>query len=180
MLGTEVTRSVGIPFRPSRRADHAGVLHETALMSRKPVRLTAATALLILATAACSSTAPDGTALANKSVDQDGVITIRVGTETGLNAVWLDNPSRTPITVESVRPIGEGTGTVVRQIQTQIAVSGPRSVPVSVYAEDPPVARTARGCVAQALRPLAGYQLMPGKFVTLWTVLLSNKPGRYN
>jgi hypothetical protein len=149
-------------------------------MEQKRALLNAAAVLLLLITVVACGGQATGTALANRSVDQDGVITIRVGTEIGFNGVWLDNTSRVPITIDSVKLIGSGAGTVVRQEQTQIAISGPRSVPVSVYAENPPVARTTRGCVTQVLRPLVGYRLLPGKFVTLWTILLGIRSGRYN
>lgn len=142
-------------------------------------RLAAVAAIMVLAATACGGVST-GTALENGSVDQDGLIAIRVGTEIGMNAVWLDNVSHTPITIEAVRLVGPGVGTVLRRVRTEIAVSGRDSVPVTAYAEDPPVTLTTRGCVVQALRPVTGYRLLPGRFVTLWTILLGLRPGRYH
>jgi hypothetical protein len=157
-------------------------MHKVAMMSRRTasaaVSAVVAT-LLLLAVTACGGDST-GTALDNRTIGQDGLITIRIGTQIGMNAIWLDNFSHTPITIDSVDLVGKGIGTVVRRVGTQVAISGLRSVPVSAYAETPPVALTRRGCIAQALRPLAGYRLMPGKFVTLWTILLGVRPGRYN
>ena len=121
-----------------------------------------------------------GTALDNDGTYQLGLITIRTGTEIGIVAVLLYNHSQAPLTIDAVSLAGHGVGTVVRRVRTEIADGGPRaSVPQSAYVENPPVQLTAGGCVAEALRPVAGYRLLPRKIVALWTILIAVRPGRY-
>jgi len=137
-------------------------------------------ATLVLTGTACGGGASPGTALENRGTFEVGLAAIRTGTEIGINGVWLTNVSHSPITIDSVQQVGRRVGIVVRPVETEIAVSGPRSVPVSAYAENPPVELTTRGCVVQELRPVVGYRLLPGKFVTLWTILLGLRPGHFN
>jgi hypothetical protein len=146
----------------------------------RPLRWAAAAAALALAAAACGGVSA-GTALDNNANDQAGLATIRTGTEIGVLGTLLYNNSHAPVTIDSVKLVGRGLGTVVRAVLTQIAY-GKRdgSVPQSAYDEDPPVALETSGCVAQALRPVAGSKLMPGAAIAVWTIVLALRPGRYN
>ena len=86
-----------------------------------------------------------------------------------------------PITIDSITLAGEGLGTVVRPVQTQIADGSRHStVPSSVYAEDPPVTRTTGGCVVQTLRRVSGYRLRPGQIIAVWTIIIGIRPGRFS
>jgi hypothetical protein len=144
------------------------------------LRWAAWAAALVLAAAACGGVSA-GTALDNGSSDQLGLATFRTDTEIGVLFTFLYNHSREPITIDAIRLVGRGVGTVVRPVLTQIAY-GKRnaSVPQSAYAENPPVTLTTGGCTAQALKPVAGFRLLPGDSIAVWQILLALRPGRYN
>jgi hypothetical protein len=145
------------------------------------LRCAVAAMALVLAAAACSGGRPAGTALDNGESDQAGLITIRTGTEIGVLDTLLHNNSRAPVTIDAITLVGRGLGTVVRPVLTQIAWGKPHaSVPQSAYVENPPVTLTAGGCTAQALRPVAGYRLLPGDNIAVWQIMLALRPGRYN
>jgi hypothetical protein len=155
---------------------------EDELMPRpgRPGKAVAAAALVLVA-AACGGGVTAGTALDNGSSEQTGLATFRTGTEIGELDTFLYNHTRAPITIDAVKLVGRGLGTVVRPVLTQIAWGKPHaSVPQSAYVENPPVTLTAGGCTVQALRPITGYRLLPGDAIAIWQVMLALRPGRYN
>lgn len=117
-----------------------------------------------------------------RDTEQFGLITIRTGTEIGIDFAILESTTNTPITILSVQPVGKGIGNVVRPVEIKIA-SGRVLVPRSAYIEDPPVIDYGNGrCGVQQLSPVNGYVLRRGLYqtVNVWTVLLGARPGRYN
>jgi hypothetical protein len=146
----------------------------------QPLRRAALAAALCLAAAACGGQA-HGAALGNSYNQQLGLAPIRTGTEIGVLYTLLYNHSHTPLTIDAITLAGKGLGTVVRPARTQIADGGPgSSVPQTVYAENPPLAKTTSGCVTEALRPVTGYRLKPGHYIAVWTIILGTRPGRFN
>jgi hypothetical protein len=139
-----------------------------------------AAAFLLLAVAACGGV-PTGSALDTRDTEQFGLVTIRVGTEIGIDFAFVQNISSRPITLLDVTLTGAGNGTVIRPAEMKIAVSNRSAVARTAYVEDPPVFHDGNGrCDVQDLRPVHGYVLRPRSFVTIWTVLLASRPGRYH
>jgi hypothetical protein len=135
----------------------------------------------VLAATACGGSVPAGTALDNSSSEQAGLATFRTGTEVGELDTTLYNRTRAPITIDAIKLTGRGMGTVLRPVLTQIAYGKPHaSVPQSAHVENPPVTLTTGGCTVQALRPVAGYRLLPGDAIAVWQIILALRPGRYN
>ena len=137
-------------------------------------------AALLVAVAACGTSA--GSALETGDTEQTGLSTIRTGTEIGIDFSFVRNITGAPITLLSAEPVGRGIGTVIRPVEIKIAF-GLNSIPRSGYIEDPPVVNYGRGrCGVQSLGEVHGAVLSPGLHhaVTIWTVLLGIRPGRYN
>jgi hypothetical protein len=144
----------------------------------KALRWAVAAATVALAATACGGLS-GGTALNNNVNQQSGLAPLRPGTQIGILGTLLYNDSRAPVIIDAIKLAGQGLGTVIRPVETQIAAGNP-SVPQSVYAENPPVTDTTGGCVSQVLRPVTGYRLRPGDSIAIWTIILAVRPGRYD
>jgi hypothetical protein len=110
-----------------------------------------AAALLLLAVAACGGVSA-GSALDTRDTEQFGLVTVRAGTEIGIDFAFVQNISSTPITLLDVTLVGTGNGTVIRPVEMKIAVSNRSSVGRTAYIEDPPVFYDGNGrCDVQDL-----------------------------
>lgn len=146
---------------------------------RRRVLLATAAAALALAMAACGGL-PSGSALDTSDMENLGLATIRPGTEIGINFAIIYNKESAPITILTVKLVGTGLGSIVRPVQTNITI-GRGSLPRSAYIEDPPVEYFGNGkCGVQSLRRVSGYVLRPHTAVTVWTVLLGLRPGKFH
>jgi hypothetical protein len=137
-------------------------------------------AVLLLAVAACGTST--GSAIETGDTERSGLASIRVGTEIGIDFSFLRNITQAPIVIVAITPVGKGIGTVVRPVEIKIAFAH-KSIPRSAYIEDPPVVNYGNGrCGVQALGRVRGDVLRSGvhRAVTIWTVLLGVRPGRYN
>jgi hypothetical protein len=105
------------------------------------------------------------------------------GSQLGLLDVDLVNRSHSPITLESIRGIGRGLGTVIRVVEVKIAPAhgnGSTDVPGGAYETDPPVYWAGEGtCAKQTMVPLHGFRLEPGGLARVWIVVQAARPGRF-
>jgi hypothetical protein len=145
-------------------------------------------ALLVCAAAGCGTPSPTaGTALVPGSRMISGLAPLRPGTQLGLLVVYLQNRSRSPITVNSLRGVGRGLGTVIKVVEVKIAPARgtggkavPDGVPGGAYQTDPPVLRTGPGkCSEELLVRLRGFRLAAGGLARVWIVVQAAQPGRY-
>ena len=179
--------AVGPQHDARRCSDLAGLVHKALRLRAgrlarlgRVLRAATAVALPLLAVAACGGTS-EGSALDTRDTEQFRLITIRTGTELGINFAFVQNITSTPITLLNVTLVGTGNGTAIRPVEMKIAVSNRGAVPRTAYIEDAPVLYDGKGrCDVQELRPVHGYVLRARSFVTIWTVLLGWRPGRYN
>jgi hypothetical protein len=152
---------------------------------RGPSALRCAAAIAVLASvvavaSACSS-APDpfrviyGTGV--------GPLITRPGWEYGYLFGDADNISHSTLTIDSVSLRGAGVGTVIALPDVRIAPQFGKPgtwVSSTNYLTDPPVEVGPDGCQKQALYPVKGYRLAPGKAFLIWIVVRALKPGRWN
>jgi hypothetical protein len=112
-----------------------------------------------------------------------GPLITRPGWEYGYLFGDSHNSSHATLTIDSVSLKGPGVGTVIGLADVRIAPQfGPAGsvVPSSNYLTDPPVSSLGpHGCQKQALYPVKGYQLKPGRQVLFLIVVRALKPGRW-
>ncbi|MGI9006696.1 MAG: hypothetical protein ACR2FU_10970 [Streptosporangiaceae bacterium] len=79
-------------------------------------------ALLLCAAAGCAASSPaPGTILVPGYRTSSGLAPLKPGTQLGLLDVYLQNRSRSPITIDSVSGVGRGLGTVIKVVEVKIA-----------------------------------------------------------
>jgi hypothetical protein len=135
---------------------------------------------LLVIVAACGT--PEGAAIQVGDSEQSGLVTLRTGAELGIDFTFLTNIADHPITIIAIKPVGRGLGTVIRPVETKIAIHK-RSLPRAAYIEDPPVLNYGNGkCGVQRLGRVSGFVLRRGvrHAISTWMVLLGVHPGRYN
>jgi hypothetical protein len=96
-----------------------------------------------------------------------GLADVRLGDKFGYLHEVLHNTSRSPITF---RPITfPRLRNVLRILQVKIAplVPGPPSVDGGRYATDPPVMKSAQGCIVETLRRVKGFR-PPRGWARIW------------
>src|SRR5215467_12163525 len=130
-------------------------------------------ALLVCAAASCGTSSPaGGTALVPGYRTISGLAPLRPGTQLGLLVVYLQNRSRSPITINSVRGLGRGLGADSKAV--------PDGVPGGAYQTDPPVFWTGPGaCNEERLVRLRGFRLAAGGLARVWIVVQAARPGRF-
>jgi hypothetical protein len=145
-------------------------------------------ALLLCAAAGCATSSPaTGTALVPGYKTIFGLAPLKPGTQLGLLDVYLQNRSHSPITIDSVRGMGRGLGTIIKVVEVKIApargVDGkavPDGVGGGAYETDPPVMWTGPGkCNEELLVRLHGFQLAAGGLARVWIVVQAARPGRF-
>jgi len=145
-------------------------------------------ALLVCAAASCGTSSPaGGTALVPGYRTISGLAPLRPGTQLGLLVVYLQNRSRSPITINSVRGLGRGLGAVIKVVEVKIAPARgadgkavPDGVPGGSYQTDPPVFWTGPGaCNEERLVRLRGFRLAAGGLARVWIVVQAARPGRF-
>jgi hypothetical protein len=135
---------------------------------------------LLVILAACGT--PAGSAIQVGDSEEGGLVTFRTGAELGVHFAFLTDIADQPITIIAIKPVGRGLGTVIRPVETKIAIHK-GSIPRSAYIEDPPVLNHGNGkCDVQRLARVNGYVLRRGvrHAISIWMVLLGVHPGRYN
>ncbi len=111
-----------------------------------------------------------------------GPLITRPGWEYGYLFGDAHNASHSTLTIRSVSLKGPGVGTVITLADVRIAPQFGKSgtvVSSSNYLEDPPVEVGPHGCKKQALYPVRGYQLKPGRQFLFWIVVKALRPGRW-
>jgi len=103
----------------------------------------------------------------------------RLGDKFGYLDEVLHNTSSSPVVVSSIT--FKGAGNVLRTVQVKIAplVPGPPSLPGGRFETDPPVQKTAHGCLVETLRPVKGFRLPAGGWARIWVVFQAVHTGRY-
>ena len=76
-------------------------------------------ALLLCAAAGCTSSSPQSERHWFRYRMTSGLAPLKPGTQLGLLDIYLQSPSRSPITLGSVRGIGRGLGTVIKVIEAK-------------------------------------------------------------
>jgi hypothetical protein len=148
----------------------------------------AVAALVLCAAAGCAASSPaTGTALVPGYKNSYGLAPLKPGTQLGLLDIYLQNRSQSPITIDSVRGIGRGLGTVIKVAEVKIAPARgaggkvtPDGVGGGAYATDPPVMWTGPGkCNKEQLVPLHGFRLPPAGLARVWIIVQAARPGRF-
>ena len=112
-----------------------------------------------------------------------GPLVTRPGWEYGYLFGDADNASHSTLTIDSVSLRGPGVGTVIALADVRIAPQFGKPdtwVSSANYLTDPPVEVGPKGCQKQALYPVKGFRLAPGKAFLLWIVVRALKPGRWD
>lgn len=112
-----------------------------------------------------------------------GPLVTRPGWEYGYLFGDADNTSHSTLTIDSVSLRGPGVGTVIALADVRIAPQFGKPdawVSSANYLTDPPVEVGPKGCQKQALYPVKGFRLAPGKAFLLWIVVRALKPGRWD
>jgi hypothetical protein len=129
-----------------------------------------------------------GTAFSPDAGTSIGSRPIKPGTELGWLYLYLDDTSKSPLVLNSLKISGPGIGTVARAVEVKVAPlrSGYHhyhvmdAIPGGTYQTDPPVNPGGKGCHKQALFPVAGHRLTPGSQVRIYIVLRYLRPGKFS
>lgn len=152
-------------------------------MDYRLVYVAIATVVLCAATGCATSAPASGTALDAGNGMNYGLAPLKPGEQLGLLDVDLVNRSHVPITLDSVRGIGRGLGTVIVVVEVKVAPAhgnGSTDTPGGAYQTDPPVYWISkRTCNKQMMVPLHGFRLAPGGLARVWIVVQAARPGRF-